>query len=182
MTDNGPKKRFALLERDGTVIVEKHYLKSVADLEILPHAIAGLRKLADQGFGLILVTNQSGVGRGLVTIAEVEAIHSELMRRLSAHGVHLAGIYYCPHMPDDQCECRKPRTGLARNAAVDFGFDPSESLVIGDKSSDVQFGRNLNAYTVLVRTGYGMQHERAAGADAVADNLEDAAYLYRPVI
>jgi len=182
LTVNGSQKRFALLDRDGTVIVEKHYLKSVSDLEFLPHAVAGLRRLSDQGYGLILVTNQSGVGRGLVSIAEVDAIHAELTRRLTAEGIDLAAIYYCPHTPDDQCECRKPRTGLARKAAADFGFDPSESLVIGDKSSDIEFGRNLNAYTVLVRTGCGAQHEYTAGADAVADNLEDAAYLYRPVI
>ncbi len=173
--------RFALLDRDGTIIAEKHYLKSVADLELLPNAVAGLRKLSSMGLGLIVVTNQSGVARGLITIADVEAIHAELKRRLAEQQIDIAAFYYCPHAPDQGCDCRKPRTGLAKQAAADFGFDPKQSLVIGDKAPDIEFGRKLGAQTILVRTGYGLQHEPTANADAVADHLEEAAYLYRPV-
>src|SRR5436305_10588647 len=100
--------RFALLDRDGTVLVEKHYLKTVDRLELLPNSAAGLRLLADRGFGLIVITNQSGIGRGLITVAEVEAIHAELKKRLAREGVSLAAIYYCPHAPAAQCDCRKP--------------------------------------------------------------------------
>jgi D-glycero-D-manno-heptose 1,7-bisphosphate phosphatase len=172
--------RFALLDRDGTIIVEKHYLKSVDQLELLPHTVSGLRLLVDQGFGLIVITNQSGIGRGLITVEEVEAIHTELIKRLAAEGVKIAAIYYCPHAPADHCECRKPQTRLAEQAAADFGFDLGESLVIGDKASDIEFGRNLNAYTILVRTGYGTLHEHHARPHLVAENLADAAYRYRP--
>ena len=163
--------RYALLDRDGTIIVEKHYLKSVDELELLPHAIEGLRALAAQGYGLIVVSNQSGIGRGLVTVEQVEAIHAELKRRLSAGGVEIAAFYYCPHAPQDGCECRKPKTGMARQAMADFGFDPEKSLVIGDKASDIEFGRAIGARTVLVRTGYGHQHEAAARPDVIADDL-----------
>jgi D-glycero-D-manno-heptose 1,7-bisphosphate phosphatase len=169
--------RYALLDRDGTIIVEKNYLKSADQLELLPHAVEGLRALARQGFGLIVITNQSGIGRGLIAVEEVEAIHAELKRRLAQEGVILAGIYYCPHLPSENCACRKPRTALALQAAKDFGFDPAESVVIGDKTSDIEFGRALNARAILVRTGYGLEHVQTARPDDVADDLEHAARL-----
>ena len=164
--------RYALLDRDGTIIVEKHYLKTVADLELLPAAASGLRRLAAQGFGLIVITNQSGIGRGLLTVEDVEAIHLELKRRLAYEGVDLAAIYYCPHAPAAHCECRKPKPLLALRAAVDFSFNLREAIVIGDKTSDIEFGRAIGARrTILVRTGYGREHEQTAGADLVVDDL-----------
>ena len=167
--------RYALLDRDGTIIVEKHYLQSIADLELIPQAVEGLRRLAKKGFGLVVITNQSGIGRGLVTTQQVEEIHQELVRRLAAAGVAIAKIYYCPHAPQDDCQCRKPRIALAQQAATDFGFDTSNCLVIGDKTSDVEFGRNINARTVLVRTGYGKEHEQTANPDSIATDLLEAA-------
>ncbi len=163
--------RYALLDRDGTIIVEKHYLNSIHDLELLPYAVEGLQALVAQGYSLIVVSNQSGIGRGLVTIEQVEAIHLELKRRLHAEGIDLAGIYYCPHTPQDNCECRKPKIGMARQAIADFGFDPENALVIGDKVSDIEFGRAIGARTVLVRTGYGRLHEATARPDLIADDL-----------
>lgn len=167
--------RYALLDRDGTIIVEKHYLKSIADLELIPQAVEGLRRLAQKGFGLIVITNQSGIGRGLVTRLQVEEIHQELVRRLAAEGVAIAQIYCCPHAPEDECDCRKPKIALAQQAAADFGFDTNTCLVIGDKTSDVEFGRNINARTILVRTGYGKEHEQMANPHAFANDLLEAA-------
>ena len=164
--------RYALLDRDGTIIVEKNYLKSIEDLELLPHSAAGLRKLAGQGFGLIIVTNQSGIGRGLMTALDVEAIHLELKRRLAREGVQIEGIYYCPHAPHQHCECRKPKPELGHRAASDHGFNPRESIVIGDKTSDIEFGRAIGAArTILVKTGYGEQHEHTAKADQISLDL-----------
>ena len=164
--------RYALLDRDGTIIVEKNYLKSIEDLELLPRSAAGLRKLAAQGFGLLIVTNQSGIGRGLMTAHDVDAIHAELKRRLSREGVQIAGIYYCPHAPHQHCECRKPKTELAHRAASDLGFNPREAIVIGDKTSDIEFGRAIGAArTILVKTGYGKQHEHTANADQISVDL-----------
>ena len=168
----------ALIDRDGTIIVEKNYLKSVGEIEFLPNAISGLERLTSRGYGLIVISNQSGIGRGLLAVDEVEAIHSELTRRLREMGVELQGIYYCPHSPADDCDCRKPRIGLVTQALADHSFDPTECLVIGDKTSDIEFGRNIGAgRTVLVRTGYGREHEEKAHADFVADDLLDAALL-----
>ncbi len=171
-------KRFAILDRDGTIIVEKNYLKSVEQLELLPNSAEGLRALAAQGLGLIAITNQSGVGRGLITVEEVEAIHAELIRRLKAEGVELARIYYCAHAPSDDCNCRKPNSHLALKAARELGFRLEDAIFIGDKESDIAFGHNSGGRAILVRTGYGSQYESATAADAVADDLSDAARIY----
>ena len=169
------RARYALLDRDGTILVEKNYLNSIEDMELLPGALDGLSLLNAKGFGLIVITNQSGIGRGLVTVEAVEAIHAELIRRLEAEGIPLSAVYYCPHLPSDHCDCRKPRAGLAERAAADFGFNLSESLVIGDKASDIAFGRAIKARSFLVRTGYGTEQESLAHADLVVDNLKEAA-------
>ena len=170
------RPRYALLDRDGTIVVEKNYLRSADDLEFLPNAIEGLNLLAAQWYQLIIITNQSGIARGLMTVEEVEAIHAELTRRLYAQGVFIRGIYYCPHSPEADCECRKPRTGLVERARAEHGFRLDQCLVIGDKTSDIELGRNIGARrSILVRTGYGKQHEATAQADVVADDLLAAA-------
>ena len=173
------QRRFCILDRDGTLIAEKNYLRSVDQLELLPDAVEGLRLLAALGYGLIVITNQSGIGRGLLTVAEVEAIHAEMVRRLEAEGVHLERVYYCRHAPSEGCSCRKPGVALAAQAAHDFGFDLTKALVIGDNESDIEFGRNCGAQTILVRTGYGALYAPGTKADLVADNLLEAARTIR---
>jgi D-glycero-D-manno-heptose 1,7-bisphosphate phosphatase len=166
---------YILLDRDGTILVEKHYLASASQVELLPGSLVGLRRLQDAGYGLIVVTNQSGIARGLLTLETLAAIHAELARQLAAGGVHIDAFYYCPHGPDDGCPCRKPRTQLALRAAADFGFDLRDAFVIGDKPADIELGKNCGARPILVRTGYGRQHEAGTQADFVADDLPDAA-------
>lgn len=174
---------YILLDRDGTIIVEKNYLSSIAEIELLPGAVEGMRLLQDAGFGLIVVTNQSGIARGKLTPDTLAGIHAELERRLAESGVRIDAFYYCPHVPEDRCDCRKPKPLLAERAASEFGFDPRRSFVIGDKPCDIDLGRNVGARTLLVRTGYGREHE-AAGIDAdfIADNLIEAARHIRSMI
>lgn len=172
-------RRFVLLDRDGTINAERCYLTDPCQLELLPSAAAGLRKLAELGLGLIVVTNQSAVGRGLLDEETLLRIHRQLQDMLLAEGVHLDGIYYCPHLPEAGCACRKPSTGLALRAAGDHNFDPRECIVVGDKPCDLLLGRAIGAATILVRTGYGLQTEVAGRmhADAVANHLLDAASI-----
>ena len=167
---------YVLLDRDGTIIVERNYLSRVEDIELLPGAIEGLRTLQQSGFALIVVTNQSGIGRGILTPDTLSEIHAELDRRLAAGGVHIAAFYHCPHIPGDNCDCRKPKPLLADRAAADFDFDLKAAFVIGDKRCDIDLGRNCGARTVLVRTGYGREYE-ASGlkADYITDDLVSAA-------
>lgn len=173
---NTRPRRYVLLDRDGTLIAEKHYLASVDGIELLPGAVAGLRELQDAGHGLIVITNQSGIARGKLTLQTLAAIHDEIRLRLEREGVHLAAFYFCPHGPSEECSCRKPKPGMALRAAADFAFDLGESIVIGDKPADIELGRNCGATTILVRTGYGRETE-AAGcqADYIAGDLWEAA-------
>lgn len=162
-------KRFVLLDRDGTINVERGYLADPADLELIRGAADGLRQLRELGLGLVVITNQSGIGRGLFDAGQLALVHDRLRRLLAAEGVSLDGIYVCPHHPDDRCTCRKPQTGLAQQAARELGFAGSETFVIGDKPSDVRLGHNIGATTVLVRTGYGAAACRAWETDAAQE-------------
>ena len=174
---------YILLDRDGTIIVEKNYLSTATGLELLPGALEGLRSLREAGFGLIVVTNQSGIGRGKLTLETLAKIHAELQRQLAAGGVRIDAFYHCPHVPEDNCECRKPKPLLAFRAASDLGFDLRHSFVIGDKPADIDLGRNCGARTILVRTGYGRDFE-ASGltADFMADDLLEAARCIRGIV
>lgn len=158
-------RRFALLDRDGTLIVERHYLADPREVELLPGVAAGLRQLRQLGLGLVVITNQSGVGRGYYTLEQVEQVHRRLGQLLAAEGVGLDGIYLCPHTPETGCECRKPRPGLVEKAARELDFDPQQCFVAGDRSCDVELGRRIGATTFLV-LGAPATADREAGAPA----------------
>ncbi len=166
-----------VLDRDGTLNVEVHYLSRPDQVELLPGVVEGLRALQSAGCRLVVVTNQSAIGRGYFDEACLSTIHDRLRALLAAHGVTLDAIYHCPHRPDEGCRCRKPGPLLIERAGVDLGFDPATVVVVGDKPCDIDLGRGLGATTILVRTGYGAAHEKAgdAAADFVVDDLRDAA-------
>jgi len=176
-----PSRRYVLLDRDGTLNHDRHYIADPDLVELFPGAGAALRDLAAAGFGLAVVTNQSGVARGQITPDQLESVNARLGELLAAEGVMLDGIYVCPHGPKDGCDCRKPLPGLIVRAARELGFDPARSFVVGDKGIDIALGRNVGAVTVLVRTGYGAETERdrLAEPDFVADDLEGAARWIR---
>ena len=167
------RRRFVMLDRDGTLIYERHYLSDPDSVELLPGAAEALRALRELGLGLVVVTNQSGVGRGFFDAARLDEIHARMNALLVAHGVALDGIYVCPHVPADGCSCRKPGTALVARAAADLGFDPQEGFVIGDTAKDMQLGKRVGAATILVLTGYGEREREGAGsaADHVARDL-----------
>lgn len=174
MTNDAP---VVLLDRDGTVMYDKHYLHDPDEVELLPGAVQGLAAMAALGCRLVLLTNQSGVGRGYFTEDDVAAVHARLFELLAPHGIRFAAVYHCPHTPDDGCGCRKPEPGLMERAARELGFDPAASFMIGDKECDILLGRNTGASTILVRTGKGAKHEAICGhvADHVVDDLRGAA-------
>ena len=176
--DAGKTRRgFVALDRDGTIIVERRYLSSPDQVELLPGAAAGLRAISELGLGLVVVTNQSAVGRGYFDLARLGEIHGRLRELLVAEGIDLDGIYVCPHTPQDGCNCRKPLPGLLLQASRELAFDPARTVVIGDKPCDIELGRGVGATTILVRTGYGAEHEAAQAImpDHVADDLKEAA-------
>jgi histidinol-phosphate phosphatase family protein len=148
-------------------------------VELIPGTTAGLLELKRMGFGLVVITNQSGVGRGYFSEGRLASIHRRLTDLLAAAEVSLDGIYYCPHKPDDNCRCRKPQSLLVEKAAAELGFDPRASFVIGDKPCDIDLGRRVGAKTILVRTGYGdrLAAERLMSPDFLANDVQDAARI-----
>jgi D-glycero-D-manno-heptose 1,7-bisphosphate phosphatase len=168
------QRRFIVLDRDGTIVEEREYLSQPEQVKLIPSAGAALRELQQMGFGLVVITNQSGVGRGIFDQDQLDLIHERLKQLLDREGVHLDGLYVCPHKPDDHCSCRKPKLGLLQKAAEDLGFSLERCIVIGDKAGDIEMGRAAGVATFLVRTGYGAQWENAIAADFVVDDLAAA--------
>jgi D-glycero-D-manno-heptose 1,7-bisphosphate phosphatase len=168
------------LDRDGTVIADADYLADPARLTLIPGADAAIRRLRDAGFPVIVVTNQSGIARGLYSEADYHAVAARLDEVLRGSGAPADATYFCPHHPDfdGPCECRKPGTGLYLRAAREHGLDPAASWYVGDKLSDVLPARSLGGQGILVRTGYGAESEdRLPPGFRVADDLAGAVDL-----
>lgn len=167
-------RRFVLIDRDGTINVEKHYLSDPDQLELIPGVAQAMRRLQDNGFGLAVITNQSGIARGYFDLARLDAIHDRLRSLLAAEEVAVDGIYICPHGPGDDCDCRKPLPGMAEQAMAEHGFDPTRAVMIGDKEVDVELGLAIGAETFLVRTGHGLKFVNGTKAHHVVDDLAAA--------
>jgi len=170
-------RRFALVDRDGTINVERDHITDPGQIELIPGSAEALVRLREEvGMGIVIVTNQAHVGRGELSPADLDRIHERLLALLADEGAAIDAILHCPHAPDAGCACRKPAPGLALQAADRFGFDLSASVVIGDHAADVGLGRAVGATTFLVLTGHG-QEERVSAeplADHVVPNLAAA--------
>ena len=169
------------LDRDGTLIHDRpgFYLRKLEQLRIYPFAFEALRRLKRAGYRLVVISNQSGVGRGYLSAATLEKIHRRLRSQLRLRGAALDGIYVCPHAPNALCRCRKPSPLLARRAARELGLRWGRSCVIGDKKADVDLARALGLPCVHVATGHGrrerLRHRGALRATHYAGNLAAAA-------
>lgn len=164
--------RAVFLDRDGVLMRDANYVGHVDQVELIDGAPQALRRLQDAGFRLFVVTNQSGVGRGYFTREAVEEIHALLNEHFAGAGAHIERYYVCPHHPEENCDCRKPKSKFLLEAAQEFGLDLPRCFMVGDRPSDIQCGVNAGTKTVLVLTGVGRetlnQHEVAPGA-VVAD-------------
>lgn len=167
------KRPAAFIDRDGTLIEEVNFLSRVENLRLFDFTVEAIRRLKSSGFLVIVVTNQSGIGRGIFDEAAMHAVHEEIQRQL---GNSIDAFYHCPHLPCDGCSCRKPNLGMIETASREFDIDMSGSWMIGDKKIDVETGINAAIGSVLVRTGYGRVHEHELDRqpDVIADNLLDA--------
>lgn len=169
--------RLVVLDRDGVINEDSDdYIKTPDEWRPIPGSLAAIGALTRAGATVVVVTNQSGVGRGLYDVAMLDAIHARMTAAIAAAGGTLAGIYYCPHVPDEGCDCRKPRPGLLRRIERELGCSLAGAPFIGDKLSDVEAADAIGARPLLVRTGYGAATERALADRSIEvfDDLESA--------
>jgi D-glycero-D-manno-heptose 1,7-bisphosphate phosphatase len=153
--------RAVFLDRDGTVIEEKEYLRDPDQVAIFPGAALALKRLQDAGFKLVIVTNQSGIGRGYYTLEDMHRVNTRLVAELERYGVRFEKIYFAPEAPEQPSRGRKPSPQFLFDARDEFGIDLSQSYMIGDKLIDLECGWNAGVKkSILVRTGYGAEYER----------------------
>lgn len=167
------KQKAVFLDRDGTLIEEVNYLHRVEDLRFFDFTNESVKALKDNGFLVIITTNQSGIGRNLYTENDMNSVHEAIQDHLTEK---IDAFYFCPHLPDAGCECRKPNLGMIEQAQERFEIDFENSWMVGDKKLDVEFGINAKVKTALVLTGYGQQHikDLTQQPTVVADNLMEA--------
>jgi len=167
------------LDRDGTINHDKNYLSDAKQLKLYKNIEKPLLKFRKMGFKIVIVTNQSGIARKYFTVTNLKQINSKLIEMLKDLKVKVDGMYYCPHGPDDDCDCRKPKIGMALKAAKDLNIDLKKSYMIGDSVRDYLFGYNFGGKGILVLTGHGKkQFEKVKNEKqkplAVVKNLNQA--------
>jgi D-glycero-D-manno-heptose 1,7-bisphosphate phosphatase len=181
------KKRAVFLDRDGTLNKDVGYPNSFEAIEVYPYSYEAVRRINDAGFLAVVVTNQSGIGRGLIVEEKLRDIHQKMLALFKKNNARLDGFYYCPHYIDSvypkyrkDCTCRKPNTGMALRAAADLNIKLEDSFMVGDKMEDIEFGLNIDATSVLLLTGHGRKalrklSEKGLQPAHVAKDLLDAA-------
>lgn len=174
------KNKAVFLDRDGTIARDVHYCRRPEDFEILSTVPEAIKFLNENGFKVVVITNQSGIARGYFSEETLAQIHDKVHSELSKHGAYIDAIYYCPHHPDDACECRKPKTALFLKAVEELDIDLSTSYVVGDMQMDIEAGKVLGCKTTLVTTGPqssipNLQSMISSPPDYTADSLLEAA-------
>ncbi len=179
-------RKVIFLDRDGTINVEKSYLYKWEDFEFEKNAIEGLKELKNLGYEFIVVTNQSGIGRGYYTEEDLVALNNQMTEKLKEFGVEILECFYCPHHPEKgigkykvDCNCRKPNPGMLLEGIKKYDVDIENSFMIGDKKGDLEAGKKAGLKSILVLTGYGKKiEEEVKGNYLIAkDLLEVAAIL-----
>ncbi|MDI6731841.1 MAG: D-glycero-beta-D-manno-heptose 1,7-bisphosphate 7-phosphatase [Candidatus Margulisbacteria bacterium] len=174
------------MDRDGTIIEDVGYLNHPSNIQFIPGSIEAIKKLNAAGYKVIIITNQAGVARGLVSEDMLQTIDKALHKWILASHAHLDGIYYCPHHPEhghypyrQACECRKPHPGLIKRAQRDFDIDLSQSYMIGDKATDIEAGRRAGVKTTMVLSGRGSEEKNHLKhpPNQFAENLLEAVNL-----
>ena len=173
--------KIVFVDRDGVINKDRpDYVKDWAEFEFIPGSLDALRLLTLKGYRIIVITNQSVINRRMVTEAGLEEIHEKMLGAVSDHGGCIEAIYHCPHTPEDGCDCRKPEPGLIQQAQADYGFELSNTCMIGDSLKDIESSKRAGCgKVILVRTGHGKETERLCQegnikADHVANDLMGA--------
>ena len=166
------RRRAVFLDRDGTINVDANYLRDPDEFQLIPGTGEAIKALNDAGWLVIVITDQSGIGRGWLTEETLNSIHQRMAAHLAAYGAHVDAIYHCPHTPYDQCSCRKPSPEMVFKAAQEHYIDLRASWFVGDRARDVETGRRAGCRPALVLTGFGQGELVSAGhPDVVAEDL-----------
>lgn len=180
MSEQAALRPAVFLDRDGTIAEEVGYLNHVSRFHMFPFVAEAIRRLNEAGLPVMVVTNQSGVGRGYFPESLVQTVNQLMIQQLAAEGAHIDSVYYCPHTSADGCNCRKPKTGMLERAAREHGLELRRSFVVGDRYGDLELARCAKARSILVRTGYGEGElawhsaKWSVQPDFVAQTLKDA--------
>lgn len=166
------QNKAVFLDRDGTMAPDVHYCSRPEDFDLFPDTAEAIKLLNENGYKVIVITNQSGIARGYFTAETLEKIHLKMKTLLAEKGARIDGIYYCRHHPDEKCDCRKPNTKLIKLAKGEFNIDLNQSYIVGDLDSDIQLGKNAGCKTILVREIFSI-----TPPDIKADNLIQAVRL-----
>jgi D-glycero-D-manno-heptose 1,7-bisphosphate phosphatase len=173
--------KIVFVDRDGVINKNRSdYVKSWAEFEFLPGSLDALKLLTLNNYSIVVVTNQSVINRQLVTQGELQGIHEKLVKTVVEHGGNIKDIFFCPHIPEDGCRCRKPEPELIRRAQAKYGLDLAATAMIGDSVKDILCARRAGCgRAILVKTGHGREavvgcREAGIQVDHVADNLVDA--------
>lgn len=173
-------KKALFLDRDGTLNHDIGYTNKVEDLKIHEGVIDGLHFALNKGYILVIVTNQSGIGRGYYTIDNMFEFNQALCRELNKYEIQIKKIYYCPHSPEENCKCRKPSSELVIKASREFNIDISRSYFIGDRYSDVLCGFNAGCHTIFVETGGSkLESDSKIKPDYIIKNLTELKYILK---
>ena len=170
-------KAGVFLDRDGTINIEKEYLSDPKQLELYSKSAKAIKELNDAGIPVVVVTNQSGIGRGMFTIETLNNIHLKLAKMLKKEaGAVIDCVYFCPNTPKDKCACRKPQLGMIEKAGKELNIDTEHSYFVGDKVCDIKMGRKAGGKSVLVLTGYGKVEKKdiSCQPDYIAQDLMEA--------
>ena len=164
------------LDRDGVINTEpKDYVISINEFNFLDESLDALRLLSKLGFPIIIITNQSGIGRGLLSVEKLLEIHQFMIQNVQLAGGRIDAIYYCPHLPSDQCECRKPKPGLCYQASKEWGIDLTHSYLIGDTEKDLFMAKAAGCFPVFVQSGRSNHIPILSFPYHISKNLFDAA-------
>lgn len=168
-------KKVVFLDRDGTINVDRGYVSLVEDWEFEDGVIQALTALQAAGFTLAIVTNQSGIGRGMYEEDAMHKLHAHMNKLLADAGVTIHALAYCPHAPEDNCECRKPQPGMAKIIERQIGaIDYANSWMVGDRPADVGFGKAIGAKTALIKSSYWNENDIKLAPDIVVSSLFEA--------
>ena len=166
-------KAAIFLDRDNVIVEDVGYVHKIKDFKLIDNAVEGLKLL--KKYKLFIITNQSGIGRGYYALKDFESFNNHLLNELKKHKIKIQKTYYCPHRPEDDCDCRKPKIKLLKDAEKEFNVDLKKSFVIGDRKSDFEMGRNAGCKTIHVLTGHGNNSKNDVKPDYFAKDLVDAA-------